>query len=782
MSEHRRSEPTALSPAPRGFPGLAWIIGRGRVPCLIVVTFMTVVLGLRAAQLGIEKDNASLEAADPDEQRFYADFKKSFGNDEDLLLAVTPPQLLEPEGLALLDTVTKTITAWDGVRHVWSLTNIEELTRGDVGAEPRALLSPPWDSPGMARFARAAVDRNPDFNGWLISADRNTAGIVVQLDDRPGDSDYSARLIDQLRGLQADYAQRGIALHLTGVPVQKHDVSEYVDRDQRVLLPLAILVLAVALAAFFRHASGVVVPLVVAAASVVWTLGLYGWMGHSLNAITSLLPPVLLVVAMASSVHVYDAWQSGHYGGSDGRDRVTRAVGAIALPALLCAITNVQGFFSLATSEMPAVREFGLFASIGVAAAFVVGMTAVPAALTYLSPPPSKPSDQHRLTLRLLDTTSHLATSRPWCVLASFAVVTLVFSAGIPLIRSNTDLVGFLRTDAPLRVDTGFIDAHLSGTMPIDFVLRRLDGEPVASLDAYRRLEALEKAIVAREHVAGVTSVTALLRQVNRAQSSDGLLALPATDAELGADLGLLDESGHDLVRRFAAPEFRSLRVTMRLHAIGTAQSAPLVAAVVADAQRIMGPDYTLLPTGALWHVVRDSDRLVVEQTQSFGSAIVLVVLAIGLLLRSVPFTILAMIPNVMPILWTGGLMGYAGIELSTGTAMIASATLGLVVDDTIHYLWYYRGVYAGDAVAAIHDSTRAIGAPVTVASTSLVLGFWVGAFGSFQPTIYFSLLTGLTMITGVFCDLLVLPASLVVFDRGLSKRAHERGGGQARA
>ena len=110
--------------------------------------------------------------------------------------------------------------------------------------------------------------------------------------------------------------------------------------------------------------------------------------------------------------------------------------------------------------------------------------------------------------------------------------------------------------------------------------------------------------------------------------------------------------------------------------------------------------------------------------------------------------------------------MGYAGIELSVGTAMIASATLGLVVDDTIHYLWYYRGVYAGDAVAAIRNSTRAVGAPVTVASTSLVLGFWVGAFGSFQPTIYFSLLTGLTMITGVFCDLLVLPASLVLLDR----------------
>lgn len=761
----------ATASGSRGLPGLGWILGRGRVPCLVVVALITAAAGLRATHLGIEKDNASLAAEDPAERQLYADFKQTFGNDEDLLLAVTHPHLLEPEGLALLDDVTATIAGWDGVRRVWSLTSIEELVRGDLGAEPRALLSPPWDGPGAAERARAAVERNPDLDGWLVSADRRTAGVVVEIEDRPGDGDFCARLIDRLRALQTSHARGGVAFHLTGVPVQKHDVSEYVDRDQRVLMPLAMLVLAGALAVFFRHWSGVLVPLVVAATTVVWTLGLYEWTGHSLNAITSLLPPVLLVVAMASSVHVYEAWQSGLHGGLDGRDRVARAVAAIALPALLCAVSTVQGFLSLAISEMPAVRQFGLFAAVGAAAAFVVGMTAVPAVLCYLSPRQPEPSDRHRLMSKLLDVTSELAISRPWSVLLAFSALTAILVAGIPLIRTNTDLVGFLRADARLRIDTTFIDEHLAGSIPIDFVLSRSDGDSVASLDGYRRLQALEEEIGAREHVAGVTSMTALVRQVRRAEAGDGLLALPADDGELAAVLDLLDESGHGLVRRFAAPQFRRLRVTVRLHAVGTAQSAPLVAAVLGDARRILGPDYTLVPTGALWHVVRDSDRLVVEQTRSFAGAVVLVVLAIGLLLRSVSFTVLAMIPNVMPILWTGGVMGYAGIELSVGTAMIASATLGLVVDDTIHYLWRYRSVYAGDAVAAIRDTTRAVGAPVTVASTSLVCGFLVGAFGSFQPTIHFSVLASLTMITGALCDLLVLPASLVVLDR-LRRRA----------
>jgi len=757
------------------------LLARGRLACLLATAALTVVLGLRAVHVGIEHDNESLNAQDPVRQRVYADFKAIFGNDEDLLLTLTHPRLLEPEGLRLVDALTRTIAGWDGVRRVWSPVTVEELVPGETGAEPRPLLAPPWNVPEAAARARLAFERNPDFTGWIVSPDRRTAGFVVQLEERPGDDTYRARLIAELRGLATRYAGGDVSLHLTGVPVQKHDVSAYVDRDQRLLLPLAIVVLGVTLAAFFRDWSGVAVPLGVAAATVIWTIGAYAWSGHALNAITSLLPAVLLVVALAASVHVYQAWHAGHGppgaggpalpagrtdGGVDRIERALRAMLAVAVPATLCAVTTAQGFLSLAVSEIPAVRQFGLFAALGVAVAFLVGMTAVPAVLSFLPPPPGAPREEHRFTLRLLDTTSRLATTRPWLVLAVFSAITAVAAAGIPLIRANTDLVGFLRADAPLRRDTAFVDGAFGGTLPLDFVLRRRDGRPLDSLDGARRLAALEDSIRAQPGVATVTSVLALVRQVHRAETRGTTLALPGDERQLRAAFDLLDASGHDLVRRFAAPDLRTLRLAVRLRSAGTAESARLVAAIRHDARRILGREYALVPTGALYHVIHDSSRLVREQVTSFATAIVLVVLAIGLLLRSLSLTMVALVPNVMPIVWTGGLMGWAGIELSTGTAMIASAVLGLVVDDTIHYLSYYRRVYAGDAVTAIQRTTRAVGAPVTVASVSLILGFWVGAFGSFAPTVHFSLLTGLTMITGVVCDLLVLPAALVLLDR----------------
>jgi len=730
---------------------------------LLVVALATAVLGLHAARLGIEHDNASLTAVDATQAAIDAEFRAAFAGGDELLLTLTRPDLLDGAGLRQIDAVTTAVAGWDGVRRVWSLTNVEELVHGDVGAEPRRLLAPPWDDDVGTR-ARAAVDRNSDLTGWLVSSDRTTAGILIDLEERPHDEEYRTRLIGVLRGLAAREARDGAALHLTGVPVQKHDVSAYVARDQRVLLPLAVLVLGAALAAFFRRPAGVLLPLAVAGCTVVWTSGLYAWTGHETNAITALLPPVLLTVALVVGVHVYEAWRTA-VGEAAPATRALAAVRAVAAPAALCTVTTAQGFLSLGVSDLPAVEQFGLFAAIGTVVAFVVGLTAMPALLTWLRPPPPRIGG-HGLTLRLLDRTARLATTRPGLIVVLFTLVTAIAAAGIPRIRANTDLVGFLTEDAPLRRDTTFIDAHLTGTLPFDFLLRRRDGGAIASLDALHRLDALEAAIRARPLVTTVTSALALVRQVHRAETDGATLALPGDDRTLRDELNLLDESGHELVRRFAAPGFRALRLSVRLRAVGTAESAPLVAAVLADADRLLGPEYTLAPTGELYRVVHDSTGLVRQQVTSFGTAIVLVVLAIGLIFRSLTFTILALIPNVLPIFWTGGLMGFAGIELSTGTAMIASAVLGLVVDDTIYYLSHYRRAQHGDAVAAIHETTRAVGAPVTAASVSLILGFWVGALSSFKPTIYFSVLTGLTMITGVACDVLLLPATLVLFTR----------------
>lgn len=747
---------------------LRWVLRHARVPVLLFVGVATAWFAWHAAQVRTETNNASLDSRDPAEVELYERFKATFGSDEDLLLAVVHPKLLEPEGLRFLAALGDRIATLDAVRHVFSLANAQQIVAGESGAEVVPIAEPPFDAPDIAARVAAALDRSPELEGLFVSADRRTAGILIEIEDRPGDTQYRAALIDALRALMAEQGRTpGIALHLTGIAVQKHDVSRYIERDRSLLMPLAVAILAAVLAFFFRSAVGVALPLAVTGVAVAWTLGAYGLAGFEVNAITALLPPVLMVLSLAVSVHLIQGWLDAP-GGGDRIDRITGVVRHLFAPCLFCSLTTALGFVSLATSDVPAVRQFGLFAALGVLLAFVAGMTLVPIGLSFLTPPESpERAPQHRWIRRLLAVAARAASDSPGRVLAVFLLITAVALSGLPLVRNNTDLVRFLGRDAPLRRDTLFIDTHLTGADALELVVSRRDGGSLVSLDAVQRMGSLEQALLRHPEVTGVTSVLPVLRQLHRAESGGDALVLPGDERATAYAFDLLQAApDQSLLGKLVAPDATAIRFNVRLHAVGTAVAAPLAEAIEAEGRALLGAAYRVDATGAFHHVARDSNRLVAAQVKSFSSALLLVFLAIGLLLRSARLTAISFVPNVMPILWTAGLMGWLGIDLSTGTAMIASSVLGLVVDDTIHYLARYREKYRGDARAAVRETTAEVGAPLALNNLVLVLGFWVGCFGSFKPSIYFSLLSGVTMITALACDLFVTPALLVLFDR----------------
>lgn len=742
-----------------------WLLTKGRYPFLLLVAVAGAWLGSLAGRVDVEKNNESLISRDPVGLGQYERFKRDFGNDEDLLLTVTRPDLLTEAGLAFLSDVTARVAAMDGVVRVFSLANALELVPGELGPDPVPLLRRSPGAPDLAANARAALDRNPDFTGMLVSADRDTAAVVAQIEDRPGDDRYRAAIIAGVRGLIEKARADGVEAHLTGISVQKHDVTAFVERDQRILIPLAVVALGATLLLFFRRPLGLVLPLSVTGLSVAATLGAYFLAGLQLNAITSLLPPIVMVLSLAVSVHLIQGWLDAET--SDGVGRIRGVVRSLLFPCFFCSLTTALGFASLLTSDMPAVRQFGTFAAFGVTVSFLVGMTLVPVGLTFVPLPGGRAAGTHRWMGRVLESAAGLTVRHPRGILVVFTALTLLGLAGVPMIRNNTDLVRFLDEHAPLRRDTLFVDRNLTGSSAIEFVVSRRDGRPLTSLEDVRRLAVFEEAAKRRPEITNVASITAVLRQIQRAQSGGDRLELPHTEDQAGYAFELIGvATDQTLVRRVITPDFRRARVSVRMRAVGTAVAAPLADSLLGEGRRLLGADYEVVATGAFYRVAEDSNRLVVSQVKSFGLALVLVFLAIGALFRSVRLTFIAAIPNIMPIVWTGGIMGAFGIDLSTGTAMIASAVIGLVVDDTIHYLTHFHRVLRGDPGAAVRETTTGIGAALVMNNLVLVLGFWVGCFGSFKPTVYFSLLSGVTMISALVSDLLVTPACLLVFGR----------------
>jgi len=741
---------------------LHWLLGRGRYPVLACILLITAALTLFAIDVPVEQDTRSMSARQPEQFADHERFLNLFGNDEDLLLSVTHPQLLSPTGLSLLTEVTRRLTNLAGVQRVLSLSNARQLVTGRYGAEDRPLLPQPDDT-DFAITSRAALRANPEYEGLLISADHKTAGLVVTLQDQRGEPTQRRRLIVEVRALMASLANRA-EFHLTGVGVQQSDVAGYIQRDQQVILPLVAVVLMVMLAVIFRSVSGILLPLLATGISLIWTMGLYAWCGFELNTITSLLSPVVMVLAVSNSIHLYNGWL--HLDGADDHRiaLLIDKVDELLIPCLFTALTTALGLISLTISSVPAVRQFGLFAAVGVIISFLVSLTLVPVALSYLPLPGRRYREGLGLLRWTLQTIANLTVQHPRAIMLVAILLLGVSLAGLPKLQNNTSLVAFLHNDAPLAIDTRYIDEHLSGVNALEFMVEKRDGRPLAGSVDYAKLAAFEALARHQQPVANVFSILNLLRQLHRAESDAGSPNLPTNDDKLRYELDLLSmaEDQH-MQSRFLTSDLQTARISVWLHDVGSHSAAVVTDNLLKQGRILFGPDYRLTPTGSFYQMNLDSNRLVADMVKSFSLSIGLVLLSILILLRSLRLTVLAMIPNVIPILWAVGLMGFCGIDLSTGTAMIGAVVIGLAVDDTIHYLVHYRRIYAGVASEAVITTTTQTGRALMIASLVLAIGFWTGCFSSFKPTIYFSLLVGGTLIGALICDLLVLPACLIL-------------------
>ncbi len=734
---------------------------------LAAIVLVTAGLAPFALRIPVETNDDSMTSRGAADRRADAEFRRNFGSGEEILLTVTHPRLLEPEGLRLVERLTEETASLGGVTRVDSLTNAMQVVPGPDGAEEAPLVPRPFDLPGHRARVLAALDDNPGLSSLLVSPGRRTAAIVIETADRPGGRGSTDELIPALRRM-VDRDRGKAELHLSGIGVEKHDVVEYIRRDKAVLVPASVLVLMVLLGVAFRRASGVAIPMAVKATSLAWTMGLYGLAGLSLNPITALLPPLIIVLSISTSVHLYSEWRRLSGAPGDRTRLVVRETRTLFAPCLCTALTMAVALLSLLASDTPAVRQFGLFGAVGVLISFAVSITLVPVALSYL-PPPGRDGAAAATGVSpgILQRAARLGAAHPAWIVGATLLLSAAGGIGIARVRNNTDLVRFLKPTAPLYGDTMFIDRELAGVNALEMLVSRKDGKPLTSPEDIRNIAAFQDMAARQDHVAAAYSIADPIRLLNRAETGGKSLGLPDKEDALRDDFDLMEiDRERSFLGRLMTRDLRAARVSVRVHAIGTAAAAPLIRSIERKGKGVLGDAYSVVPTGSFYRITRDSNRLVQRQVLSFSLSLVAILLAVRLLFRSARLALVALVPTLVPILLTGGLMGFLGVDLSAGTAMIFPVALGLIVDDTIHYISRYLRERHGDVREAVSRTAAGAGPAIAASSLILAFGFAAGAFGSFKPTIHFSLLTGAAMLAALASVLLVLPSCLVLADR----------------
>ena len=755
---------------------LAGWIYRWRVPLSIVIVIGALALAPRANITTIDNDITAWFSKNDPVYLDYERFRTEFGGTRALIIALkadSPDRLFARDTLQTIEAITGDIERVDTVQRVNSLataTIVEALQGADAedgGLEVRPLLD------GLATRDPADIRRraleDDLIRGDLVSENGSTTAIIVGFDEDRID-EVRAGVIQQIHDIVDPRLPTGVRAYYNG----SLEISETYNRitldNQRKFTPPILLVTVLAIYLSFRSWRKTLLAMFAVLVSLLWTLGLYSLMGFSFNVLASMLVPLIVVLAIADDVHIMQHWdEERRHGGVEQAFKAT--VAHLTAPLLGASATTALGMLSLATSNVVAVRSFGVGAAVGIMVDFVISLVLMPTLLTLVKPETAA-APHEKYFLAPLKAIARFSCARPGRVLAVSLGLAVLASLGILRLRVDTNHISFFSANHPLGQSAAVIDKELGGVYSFQIML---EGPPesLKTPDALQRVDRLEEALRRFPYVRKVTSVADYVKRINK-ELNDGRAdanVVPADANTIAQELfvfALGGEGRHEL-ERVVASDYSRAQISIKLQSM----SSDLVLEQVEEADRMAkeafaGTDITVLTTGSGRLFSTLDHYLVMSQLTSFGTAFFTVFGVIFLVFRSFRFGLLTIAPNLLPVLAVLGVMGYLGISMNVATVMVASVALGIVDDDTIHFInRYRREAAAGKSTdEAIEIATAHEGRASLTTAIINSAGYGVLLFSEYKPTAWFGGLLALTMLTAFLAEVFILPATIKLLPR----------------
>lgn len=724
----------------------------------------------------IDNDLSAWISRDDPAYQTYEKFRAEFGGTRTFIVALKSDRIFTPEGLQFIERVTDELEQIALVDRVYSLATanivraLPETAEDDGGIEVSPLLKRRTLSGADAQAVRHDALDEPLLRGDLVNADGTITAVVLTFDEGRID-EVRARVIDQVKATVERSRPAGFETFYNG----SLEISEAYNRitiaNTLELTPPILLLTVAAIYLMFRSIRKTVVIMVAVLVSVLWTLGIYGLLGFDFNILTSMLAPLVVVLAIADDVHIVQHFDHELRESGDKKQAFTSAINHMFAPLLGASGTTALGMLSLATSNVVAVRTFGIGAGVGVMIDFLISIVFVPALLTYVRPDP-EPPPQERWLMAPLQRAGRFAYSHAWLVMTIVLVLAVTAAVGASRLRVDTNHINFFAKSHPLAQSAALIDGELSGIYSFNVLL---EGPPesLKTPDAMNRIERLSRDLEQLQFVRKVTSVATFVKRVNQQLNSDRPeeYRIPDSAEAIAQELfvfGLSDEGRTELAR-VVASDFSRAQISIQL----ASMSSDLVFEQIYEAERLSNAAFqgsgitpTVTGSGRIFSTL--DHYLVTSQLSSFGTAFLTVFGVIFLVFRSARFGLLGIVANAFPVVIVLGIMGWLDISLNVATIMVASVTLGIVDDDTIHFIGRYRrevaagaGTRAAVETAAMHEGRAALTTTIINA-----LGYAVLMVSEYRPTAWFGSLLATTMVLAFIAEVFIVPAVISLMPR----------------
>ena len=765
---------------------LSNIILKNRIVIIIMITALTVFMAQKGREAKLSYSMAKLLPNDHQVSVDYNDFLNKYGSQNVLVIAVEDSLITTLSHLKKWDKVSESIKNINGIEQIISFSNLPILQKD---ADEKKFTVKKWFSEDIQteeefQKALAIYQSQPFFKGLINSEENKVTTLLITLDEEMIRSSKREILIFSIKALVDNYSTDfGVKAHYSGLPYIRTVDSVKVKNEISMFILFTLLITALILFLFFRSFKATISSIIVVIIGVIFSFGSIALMGYEISILMALVPPVLIVIGIPNCIFLINKFHSEFRLSKNKEDALSKMIQKIGNITLLTNVTTASGFAAFILTNSETLQEFGVIASLNILFIFLLSLFIIPIYFSFSSAP-KKRHTQHldkKWINNLVQYLAYLVKYKRKHIYVITVVLIVVGFFGIIQLKTTGNITEDLPKEQALYQDLKFLESNFGGVLPLEVLVNTKKKNGLLKSYNLRKIEKLSDVLETYPEFSKPSSYIDAVKCSKQAfYNGDSTYYSLPNNQEQRVILGYLKNSSEGL--GFGNLLMDSLkqeaRISLRVADISTSKMDSIFDSLLPKINEIFDPEkYDVTITGTSIVFLNGTKFLIKNLVLSLLLVIVLISIFMAWMFNSFRMVVVSIIPNLIPLLLTGAIMGYFGIALKPSTILVFSIAFGISVDDTIHFLAKYRQellMNNWNIRKSVFSALNETGVSMFYTSVVLFFGFFIFVASDFGGTIALGLLVSITLMLAMLSNLLLLPALLLSLEKIINYEAFQ--------
>jgi len=765
---------------------VARLILRNKIAILIAIVCATVFFSSQWKHMRFTYTEANLLPDDHEVNKTYNAFLNIFGEEGNLIvLGVKDSTLYTVEQLNAWNNLADYFKSFDEVETVVSIKYLQKLikntTTNQFDLKP-FIKDSITSVEELQTIQEQLFKQYPFYDNFLFNAKSKTIRSAIYLKkeivNTPVRKDFILEILDDK--IKSFENETGLDVKVSGMPYIRTLNSQNIVDEIGLFIGAALLVTSLIFFMFFRSFRATFISLIVVCIGVMWTFGFLGLLNYEITVLTALIPPLIIVIGIPNCIFLINKYQHEVKSHGNKVKSLQRVITKIGNATLMTNVTTASGFATFILTESKLLKEFGIVASLSILAIFIICLLVIPIIYTFLP----YPKDRHLEHLNkrwiggFVDWMERMVKYRKVTIYVTAFILAMLSMIGINQIQISGSLIEDMPKDKQFFKDIRFFETEFNGIMPLEIMVDTKRKKGVMKLSTLKRINELEELIEETPELSRPISIVSLVKYSKQAyyNGNPKYYQLP-TSQENSFILSYVKNSNSDidLLKNFVDSTGQYARITTFMKDIGTDKMERIQENLQQKIDKVFPKErYSVTMTGKALVFQKGTKYLVRNLVISLSLAILLISLFMAYMFRSFRMIVVSLIPNLLPLLITAGLMGYFGVPIKPSTILVFSIAFGISVDDTIHFLAKYRQELQANhwkIRKSVYAALRETGVSMFYTSIVLFFGFSVFIISSFGGTVALGALVSVTLLFAMLSNLLLLPSLLLSLERSIANK-----------